>query len=126
VGEITMNEVSPHSLQGLELGIAQLNAADKRKIAVIPGEARAARLGASGAQMVIADPPRKGLDSELTEQLREHPPERFLYVSCGLDSLRHDAAQLTCGGNMRLAELAAFDLLPYTEHVETVALFERR
>jgi 23S rRNA (uracil1939-C5)-methyltransferase len=126
VGEITMNEVSPHSLQGLELGIAQLNAADKRKIAVIPGEARAARLGASGAQMVIADPPRKGLDSELTEQLREHPPERLLYVSCGLDSLRHDAAQLTSGGNMRLAELAAFDLLPYTEHVETVALFERR
>jgi len=125
VGDITMNEVSPHSLRGLELGIAQLDAADKSKIALLPGEAGAARLSASEAQVVIADPPRKGLDPALTEQLREFPPERFLYVSCGLDSLRLDAARLTSGGNLRLAELAAFDLLPYTEHVETVARFER-
>jgi tRNA/tmRNA/rRNA uracil-C5-methylase (TrmA/RlmC/RlmD family) len=125
VGGITMNEVSPHSLHGLELAIAQLDAADKSKIAVLPGEAGAARLSASEAQVVIADPPRKGLDPELTEHLREHPPERFLYLSCGLDSLRDDTAQLTSGGNMRLAELAAFDLLPYTEHVETIARFER-
>jgi len=125
VGQITMNEVSPHSLHGLELGIAQLDAADKRKISVIPGEAAAARLEAQAAHVVIADPPRKGLDPELAVHLREHPPERFLYVSCGLDSLRRDVTQLTSGGSMRLSELAAFDLLPYTEHVETVACFER-
>jgi 23S rRNA (uracil1939-C5)-methyltransferase len=125
VGHITVNEVSPHSLQGLELGIAQLDAAERCRISVAPGDAAAARLEAQAVQVVIADPPRKGLDPELAGYLREHPPERFLYVSCGLDSLHRDAAQLTSGGNMRLVELAAFDLLPYTEHVETVARFER-
>ena len=75
--------------------------------------------------MVIADPPRKGLDSELREYLLENPPERFLYVSCGLESFLKDAAQLTSRGNLRLAELTAFNLLPFTEHVETVACFER-
>ena len=122
---IMMNEVSAHSLRGLELGLAQLDAADRLKISVVPGEAGAARLSAHAAQIVIADPPRKGLDPVLIEHLLEHPPERFLYVSCGLDSLRNDAARLTSTGWLRLTGLSAFNLMPYTEHVETVACFER-
>jgi tRNA/tmRNA/rRNA uracil-C5-methylase (TrmA/RlmC/RlmD family) len=124
-GEILMNEMSPHSLHGLELGLAQLDPENRAKVSVVPGSAGAARLCAAGAQVVIADPPRKGLDPELTQYLSEQPPERFLYVSCGLESFRNDAAQLTSRGKLRLAALAAFDFLPYTEHVETVARFER-
>jgi tRNA/tmRNA/rRNA uracil-C5-methylase (TrmA/RlmC/RlmD family) len=124
-GEIRMNEISPQSLHGLELGLAQLETADRAKISVIPGPAAAARLAASGAQVVIADPPRKGLDPELTAYLGECPPERFVYVSCGLESLLHDAARLTLHGKLRLGALTAFNLMPFTEHVETVACFER-
>jgi len=123
--EIRMNEVSPHALQGLELGLAQLDAANRAKISVVPGPAGAARLAASGAQVVIADPPRKGLDPELTEYLCEYPPERFVYVSCGLESFLNDTAQLTSNGKLRLGALTAYNLLPFTEHVETVARFER-
>jgi len=123
-GMIHMNEVSRHSLHGLELGIGQLDSATRSKISVVPGPAGAALRAAAGAQVVIADPPRKGLDSELTEHLSEHPPERFLYVSCGLESFLNDAARLTARGTLRLAALTAFDLLPFTEHVETVARFE--
>ncbi len=74
---------------------------------------------------MIADPPRKGLDSDLTEYLAEQPPERFLYVSCGLESFLSDAERLTAHGTLRLAALTAFNLLPFTEHVETVERFER-
>lgn len=123
--EIRMNEASPHSLQGLQLGLAQLDSAERARISVVPGSAGAARLAASGAQVVIADPPRKGLDAELTEYLSEHPPERFVYVSCGLESLLRDTAKLTSHGKLRLGRLTAFNLLPFTEHVETVACFER-
>ena len=123
--EIRMNEASPHSLHGLELGLAELDAADRAKISVVPGAAGAARSAASGAQVVIADPPRKGLDPELTEYLREHPPERFVYVSCGLESFLTDAARLTSNGRLRLGALSAYNLLPFTEHAETVARFER-
>jgi 23S rRNA (uracil1939-C5)-methyltransferase len=124
--EIRMNEVSPHSLHGLELGLAELDAANRAKISIVPGSAGAAKLAAAGAQVVIADPPRKGLDRELTEYLGEYPPERFMYVSCGLESLLNDAARLTSNGKLRLRGLTAFNLLPFTEHVETVARFERR
>lgn len=124
-GDIRMNEVNPHSLHGLELGLAQLDAAARARISIIPGPAGAARLAAAGAQVVIADPPRKGLDPELTEYLSEDPPERFLYISCGLEAFLNDTARLSANGRLRLGALTAFNLLPFTEHVETVACFER-
>jgi 23S rRNA (uracil1939-C5)-methyltransferase len=125
VREIRMNEVNPHALHGLDLGLADLKTQDRAKITVIPGAAGAAYTAASGAQVVIADPPRKGLDPELTDYLSAHPPERFLYISCGLDSFLADAVRLISRGTLRLAALSAFNLLPFTEHVETVARFER-
>jgi 23S rRNA (uracil1939-C5)-methyltransferase len=123
VSEIRLNEVSPHSLRGLELGLAQLEPKNRAKISVVPGPAGEARLAASGAQVVIADPPRKGLDPELTEYLSTHGTERFIYVSCGLDSFLRDTALLTSRGKLRLNALTAFNLMPFTEHVETVAHF---
>ncbi len=48
-----------------------------------------------------------------------------MYVSCGLDSFLGDTVQLTSPGKLRLAALTAFNLVPFTEHVETVACFER-
>ena len=113
VSEIRMNEVGVHSLHGLKLGLAQLDAANRAKISVVPGPAGAACLAASG------------LDPELTEYLCEQPPDLFVYVSCALESLLHDTAQLTSRGKLRLRALNAFNLLPFTEHVETVACFER-
>ena len=125
VSELRLNEISPHSLKGLEMGLAQLSPAERTRISVIPGTAGAAHEAATHANVVIADPPRKGLDPELTRWLTEHPPERFIYVSCGLDAFLSDTAQLTANGQLRLTGLTAFNLMPFTEHVETVARFER-
>ncbi len=125
VRELRMNELGAESLRGLELGLGALDPADRAMISVIPGPAGAARMAAAGADVVIADPPRKGLDAELTDYLIGNPPERFIYVSCGLESFLSDAARLTSQGRLRLRALTAFNLLPFTEHVETVARFER-
>jgi 23S rRNA (uracil1939-C5)-methyltransferase len=75
--------------------------------------------------VIIADPPRKGLDPELTQYLADNPPQRFIYVSCDLESLCSDTARLESRGRLRLSALRAFNLLPFTEHVETVAEFAR-
>jgi 23S rRNA (uracil1939-C5)-methyltransferase len=125
VCEIRMNEVNPHALHGLELGLAALDSASRAKISVDAGPAGAARFAAAGSQLIIADPPRKGLEPELTLYLSKQPPERLLYVSCGLESFLSDAARLTSRGKLRLSALTAFNLLPFTDHVETVARFER-
>jgi 23S rRNA (uracil1939-C5)-methyltransferase len=122
--ELLTNEINPHALQGLQMGIAGLSIADQARITVVAGAAGAAFASAAGAGVVIADPPRKGLDPALTQYLAENPPARFIYVSCGLDSLKGDTARLVSGGKLRLASLRAFNLLPFTEHVESVAVFD--
>jgi tRNA/tmRNA/rRNA uracil-C5-methylase (TrmA/RlmC/RlmD family) len=125
VSSIRMNEVAPASLQGLQMGLAALPESERAKVEVIAGTAGANATAAEAVDVVIADPPRKGLDPELLTQLCAAPPRRFIYVSCGLDSLLADTQRLTAGGRLRLHELSAFNLMPYTEHVETVACFER-
>ncbi len=125
VSHLRMNEVSPQSLQGLALGIDALEPAAREKIEVVAGSAGATTSIAMDADVVIADPPRKGLDRELVEQLVASPPGRFVYVSCGLESFLADTARLTSSGAMRLSDLRVFNLMPFTEHVETVACFER-
>lgn len=122
---LRMNEVSAHSLKGLELGLAALDPLERAKICLVPGSAAVASEAAAQADVVIADPPRKGLDLPLLDHLVEQPSRRLLYVSCDLKSLCRDAARLTATGALRLVALRAFNLMPFTEHVETVAHFER-
>jgi 23S rRNA (uracil1939-C5)-methyltransferase len=125
VATLCMNEVSPHSLQGLQQGLAQLDEPARAKVSVIPGPAADACSAAADVQVVIADPPRKGMDPAVTDLLSRQAPDHFIYVSCGLESLIRDAAQLTSQGKLRLTGLTAFNLMPFTRHVETLAHFER-
>ncbi|HEY3255190.1 MAG TPA: hypothetical protein VGJ91_14620, partial [Polyangiaceae bacterium] len=114
VSELRLNELSPHSLHGLSLGLGELTQAERAKISVHVGPAGDAREIAAGMDVVVADPPRKGLDPELTRALSEAPPARFVYVSCGLESFLSDSEQLLARGTLRLGALSAFNLIPFT------------
>jgi tRNA/tmRNA/rRNA uracil-C5-methylase (TrmA/RlmC/RlmD family) len=114
------------SLRGLALGVAALGPGDHARVTVVPGVASEACQQAPEAEVVIVDPPRKGLEPALLAQLAGRPPAQLLYLSCSVDSLLRDAAQLCAGGGLRLAQLDAWNLMPYTQHVESVAVFERR
>jgi tRNA/tmRNA/rRNA uracil-C5-methylase (TrmA/RlmC/RlmD family) len=122
---LRLNEVSPQSLQGLASGIGQLEPQARAKVEVVAGTAGDCRRAADGSQVIIVDPPRKGLDPELLQRLAREPPAQLLYISCGLSSFVHDVTALLGGGHLRLADLTAFNLMPFTDHVETVACFER-
>jgi tRNA/tmRNA/rRNA uracil-C5-methylase (TrmA/RlmC/RlmD family) len=122
---LRLNERSPDSLYGLEMGLSALAATDRAKVEVVPGPAGEAGAMATDADVVIADPPRKGLDAGLTHALAESPPKTLFYVSCGLEAFISDTARLTASGRLRLTGLTAFNLFPYTEHVETMGRFER-
>ncbi len=122
--EVRFNEVSPHGLRGLELGVEALAAGVRGKASVVAGEAGAAIEVLAGASTVIVDPPRKGLDPALVAQLRAEPPPQLLYVSCDPGSLRRDLRELVSDGILRVRRLTPYGLFPYTEHVETIAELE--
>lgn len=121
---LVLNEVSPASLDGLARGIEDLSHAERQRVEVREGPAGSAIAALEGVDAVIVDPPRKGLDAPLRDALAARPPRQLLYVSCSLDSLRQDVEALTKEGRLRLVGLTAFNLMPFTEHVETVARLE--
>lgn len=121
---VLFNELGEESLVGLERGLAELPAEQRAKTRVLPGTAGDAANAITEADVVIADPPRKGLDAALLDALIATPPARFIYVSCGLPSLLAQARTLLDSGKFKLTTLEAFALFPYTEHVETLAVFE--
>jgi len=71
------------------------------------------------ADLVVLNPPRAGLHAGVCRTLREHPPERVIYVSCDPATLARDLARLQPVFGLR--SLRCFDLFPQTAHVETVA-----
>jgi 23S rRNA (uracil1939-C5)-methyltransferase len=81
-------------------------------------------LDAQGLDALVVDPPRRGLLPELVELLRGLRLPRLAYVSCNPDSLVRDLAALAPAFEVRA--LRPVDLFPRTEHLEAVALLERR
>lgn len=121
---VVFNELGAASLAGLARGLEQLSAEQRGRVHVEPGPASRAARHVRRDSVVIVDPPRKGLDPEVVAALGVRAPERLFYVSCGLASFLRDAAQLAAQG-LALESVTAYDLFPYTEHVETVAAFRR-
>ena len=122
---LRLNEHSPHSLEGLRRGIAQLPESMAAHVSVLPGTAASVLPQMQESDVIIVDPPRKGLEAALLEYLQQQPPQRLLYVSCGLDAFLSDAAALIDHGGMALQKLQVFNLMPYTRHVELLACFDR-
>jgi tRNA/tmRNA/rRNA uracil-C5-methylase (TrmA/RlmC/RlmD family) len=122
---LVLNEIGEHSLAGLEQGIANLEPELRRRVRLAPGSAAAHAELIADADVVIADPPRKGLDPEVLDALIRHRPGRLLYVSCGLDSFLSQGKTLLDRA-FALESLKVFDLFPFTEHVEVLACFAAR
>jgi 23S rRNA (uracil1939-C5)-methyltransferase len=75
------------------------------------------------ADLVIANPPRAGLDAAVTALLADRPPARLVYVSCDPATLARDLKRL--GAEPARLALRCFDMFPQTSHVETLAVLER-
>ncbi len=74
---------------------------------------------------VITDPPRAGMHPKAVKMLRELAPPVIIYVSCGPASLARDGAALCEEGLYKLVSVQPVDMFPQTNHVESVARFER-
>jgi 23S rRNA (uracil1939-C5)-methyltransferase len=118
--EVRFNERSPDGLAGLELGLAARPRPERARARVLPGSAEERLDALEGADLVVVDPPRRGLGARLREALAAAPPERLVYLACGLDALMNDLAVLRAPGRLRLAGIEVFDFFPFTEHVETL------
>lgn len=87
-------------------------------------QAGARTSGVRARALAFANPPRTGLEPEVTRWLTaEACPKRIAYLSCSPTTLARDIAMLE---NYEVHALTPFDFFPGTHHVETLALLERR
>ena len=77
------------------------------------------------ADVVVVDPPRKGLNADTIEALARFSPRRIVYVSCDPATLARDVALLKARGYTVKNALAA-DLFPRCAHVESVVCLSRQ
>lgn len=74
--------------------------------------------------LLVADPPRSGLNADVAGELARRAKERFLYISCDPATLARDLpAILAEGFSIRAAKL--YDLFVFTHRVEALVALER-
>ena len=78
------------------------------------------RLADFAPEVVVLDPPRKGLHESLPVRIAALGARRIVYVACDPATQARDVRRL-CERGYGLARLQAFDLFPQTPHVEVLA-----
>lgn len=75
------------------------------------------------ADLLVADPPRGGLE-ELAQRIAARGPRRVILIHCSLRGLERDLPVLLRAG-YRLERSVLLDLFPYTRFLEHIALLHR-
>ena len=75
--------------------------------------------------VVLMDPPRSGSDEKFLASVVKLKPERVVYISCNPETLARDLKYL-CGKGYRMVKGKAYDMFPFTSHVESTVLLQRR
>ncbi len=124
-GKVIGVEVIPQAVEDARDNAARNHITNAEFLCGDAGEA-ALKLERQGIHpdVVVVDPPRKGLSADAIEAIVKMSPRRLVYVSCDPATLSRDVALLKPQG-YGLENAQAVDLFPRCAHVETVVLLSR-
>ena len=125
-GRVIGAEIVPEAIENARQNAAKNHVENVEFLCADAGEA-ARTLAARRLRpdIVVVDPPRKGMQEDALRAVASMRPERVVYVSCEPSTLARDVLRFSELG-YALREATAFDLFPRTKHVETVTLLSRR
>jgi 23S rRNA (uracil747-C5)-methyltransferase len=118
--EVTGIETSVEAVASAEL--SRTDAALSR-VRFAAGDATAFALAAASApDLVVVNPPRRGIGPELAGWLERSDAAHVLYSSCNVASLARDLAAMP---SLRPVKARVFDMFPQTTHFEVMVLLAR-
>lgn len=74
--------------------------------------------------VIITDPPRAGMHSDVINTILLAAPKRIVYVSCNPATQARDLQLLD--SKYKVVKVQPVDMFPHTQHVENVVLLDRR
>ena len=77
------------------------------------------------SNIIVVDPPRKGLEEEVIRAIAEAAPDRIVYVSCNPATLARDAARFLEKG-YKTEKVQPVDMFCWTSGIETVVQLSRQ
>jgi len=119
--EIIGIEIEPEAIECARDSAAQLEMTNIRFESL-----DAASFGANSGEkpdVVIVNPPRRGLGEQLCKWLEKVSAEHLIYSSCNAVTLAKDLERL---GSYEIQKVQLFDMFPHTEHYEVLVFLKKR
>ncbi len=112
-------EVSSDAIDAATATAAELGVAAR----FVAGDAAAYALGSDAVpDLVVVNPPRRGIGADLAGWLEESGVRHVVYSSCNAESLARDLALMP---SLRPVEARVLDMFPHTTHYEVLVLLTR-
>ena len=117
-------EVSQDAIRSAEQSAEELaSRVPLRRTEFHAGDATAYAVAQPPPELVVVNPPRRGIGSRLTTWLEDQHEVRYvLYSSCNATTLATDLARMP---SLRPVRARLFDMFPQTHHHEVLVLLER-
>lgn len=124
-GHVIGAEIVPEAIENAKQNALENGIGNVEFICADAGQA-AAELAQRGLKpdVVVVDPPRRGMYEDAVSAVASMRPQRIVYVSCEPSTLARDVLRFSELG-YSLCEATAVDMFPRTKHVETVCLLTR-
>ena len=118
-------EIIPEAVRDAEENARENGITNARFFCGDAGDA-AQKLASEGLRptVMVVDPPRKGVGTDVIAAAEAMQPDRIVYVSCDPGTLGRDVKRFAENG-YKFISADAVDLFPRTPHVETVCLLEK-
>ncbi|WP_438499552.1 23S rRNA (uracil(747)-C(5))-methyltransferase RlmC [Pantoea ananatis] len=118
---LTGIEISPEAIQCAQRS-AQMLGLNNVRFAALDSTAFATERD-KVPQLVLVNPPRRGIGEALCEYLSAMAPDYVLYSSCNPQTMAQDIARLK---DYEVTQVQLFDMFPHTAHFEVLTLLTRQ
>jgi len=117
---LTGIEIAPEAIASATQSAAMLGLTDVHFQAL--DSTRFATAQQDKPDLVVVNPPRRGIGAELCQFLSAMAPETLLYSSCNARTMAQDIRLLP---GYRIVRTQLFDMFPHTGHYEVLTLLQR-
>ena len=119
-GNVTLVEINADAVREMQRNITELDRTDARAV-LAPSEQALDHI--TGKEIVIVDPPRAGLHTDVIATLLQQLPPRIIYLSCNPVTQARDVRLLQ--EKYHIVHHRGYNFFPRTPHIEHLVVLDK-